>query len=355
MATGIPRILVVRNDKLGDFMLSWPALAHLRASLPQSLLTVLVPRYTEPLASACPWIDEVIVDPGAHAPPAERKALADELRDSRFDALLTLFSTFRVGWLGLRARIPLRIAPATKVAQVFHSVRVRQRRSRSLKPEYVYNLELAEELLRRLGAEPVLADPPYWPLSVDQRLAERAELATRLDLPPGDSWFFVHAGSGGSANNLGLAQYGRLAAEIQNRLAMGGRVAPRWVLTAGPGEEAHARELQALLVEAGLDTRMYRSDRGLLAFARSLAAADLFIAGSTGPLHVAGCLDVPTVGFFPSKRSSTALRWQPCNGEGRTLGIEPPPGGDGTDMSRIAPERAAAQIADFWDRLHPPP
>jgi ADP-heptose:LPS heptosyltransferase len=42
------RILVVRNDKLGDFMLAWPALALLKQAGCE--VTVLVPEYTAPLA-----------------------------------------------------------------------------------------------------------------------------------------------------------------------------------------------------------------------------------------------------------------------------------------------------------------
>ena len=37
------RILVVRNDKLGDFMLAWPALACLKRAHPDNHVGVLVP------------------------------------------------------------------------------------------------------------------------------------------------------------------------------------------------------------------------------------------------------------------------------------------------------------------------
>lgn len=60
--TAQPRILVVRNDKIGDFMLAWPALACLKQATPEPHVTVLVPAYTAPLAKACPWVDEVIID-----------------------------------------------------------------------------------------------------------------------------------------------------------------------------------------------------------------------------------------------------------------------------------------------------
>ena len=97
------RILVVRNDKLGDFMLAWPALALLKRSLPQCHLSVLVPAYTRPLAEVCPWVDHVLSDPQD----------LDQVNRQNFDAVLTLFSTGRIGWQVFKGRIPIRFAPAT--------------------------------------------------------------------------------------------------------------------------------------------------------------------------------------------------------------------------------------------------
>ncbi len=54
------KILVIRNDKLGDFMQAWPAFAMLKASNPELKLTALVPGYY--LAEVCPFIDDVIID-----------------------------------------------------------------------------------------------------------------------------------------------------------------------------------------------------------------------------------------------------------------------------------------------------
>ena len=53
----------------------------------------------------------------------------------------------------------------------------------------------------------------------------------------------------------------------------------------------------------------------------NIACSDLFIAGSTGPLHIAGALNKKTVGFYPSKKSSTSLRWQTINNFHKRLSI----------------------------------
>ena len=44
------KILVIRNDKIGDFMLAWPSFAMLKESMPDCHITALVPNYTVQLA-----------------------------------------------------------------------------------------------------------------------------------------------------------------------------------------------------------------------------------------------------------------------------------------------------------------
>jgi ADP-heptose:LPS heptosyltransferase len=317
------RILVVRNDKLGDFMLAWPALALLKRSLPDCHLTVLVPTYTQPLAAICPWIDHVLLDPQALA----------QVNRHNFDVVLTLFSTGRIGWQVFKGGIPLRFAPATKWAQIFYNHRIIQRRSRSEKPEYVYNIELALALLKHLNVEPAQSAPPYWPMRQTEVIELRSQISNMLGINPAQAWFFLHCGSGGSANNLSVDQYAQLVRSIDRELRQKQRPLPKWVLTCGPGEDSQVESLHHR-IQDGVQSVVYRSTNGLASFAKSIATAQLLLAGSTGPLHIAGALDVPTVGFFPAKRSATPLRWKPSNSENRTISFSPP--NDGADLTNMA-------------------
>lgn len=306
------KILVVRNDKLGDFMLAWPALALLKRSLSKAQISVLVPKYTAPVAELCPWVDQVLIDPDSCL----------DIKSQHFDILLTLFSTPRIGWLGFKSRIPMRFAPATKIAQVFYNQRVVQRRSRSEKPEYEYNIDLVLALLQRLKIPPAKNLAPYWPLPSEQRQKERMQLCQQLNLNINEKIAFVHPGSGGSAINLSTEQYVELIQKLDQKNLSDNNSPIQWVISAGPSETALANRL-VKATENKCNVVLYESIQGLAAFTQSISAADLFIAGSTGPLHVAGALDVPTVGFFPIKRSAKALRWQPCNGEGHHLALSP--------------------------------
>jgi len=140
-------VLVIRNDKLGDFMLAWPAFAMLKASEPSLKLTALVPAYTADIAHACPYLDNVIID----APKDDKAAfqrVVNEIKAQQFDAMISFFSNTHNAKLAWKCRIPYRLAPATKWVQFFYNHRLTQRRSQSAKPEFEYNLDLARAFLR---------------------------------------------------------------------------------------------------------------------------------------------------------------------------------------------------------------
>lgn len=339
MNTLHPRILVIRNDKLGDFMLAWPALALLKANMPGARITVLVPGYTKPLAEICPYVDEVMVDLKLQGIWRSGRMLARMIRQKEFSAVITLFSRFDTGLAVWLAGIPYRLAPATKLAQVFYNHSVAQRRSRSAKPEYEYNLDLIREFLSAQGIRDIQSVPPPY-LQFDSM--EIRELKRRFreerHIPESHKLVFIHPGHGGSAHNLSLTQYAALARNLYSRL--GHHV----VLTAGPGEEPQVRELSTLL--ASLPHSSYFSRDGLVQFARCLQMSDVFISGSTGPLHIAGALNCCTAAFYPRRRSSTALRWQSVNDSYRRLAFDPPMGSDEDDMSAIDAVQCAGEISN---------
>lgn len=309
------KVLVIRNDKIGDFMLAWPSFALLKQSMPNTKIYALVPHYTKEMAELCPWIDEVIIDNGKKSSAAFSQ-LVTTIRAEKFAAAIALFSNSYNGKLVWKAKIKYRLAPATKLAQFYYNHRLKQRRSLSKKPEYRYNLDLIYYFLEQQKIHPANINTPYLTFTDAQISEQRAKLATSLNCNLNRPWCFLHAGSGGSANNLDLNQYAQLVKALALKY-------PKFefILTAGPGEKEQAIKLKQLL---NLDScYIYSENDGLDDFTLSIATASLFIAGSTGPLHIAGALNIPTIGFYPSKRSATPLRWQTLNDESRRIAFAP--------------------------------
>ncbi|WP_104706452.1 glycosyltransferase family 9 protein [Helicobacter bizzozeronii] len=297
------KLLVIRNDKLGDFMLIFPALAMLKKSAPKLQLIALVPAYTAPIAQNCPYLDGVILDPGKQASKQAKQDLLARIKTYHFDYAINFFSNAYNALLVWRAKIPHRLAPATKWVQIFYTHRLTQRRSRSIKPEFEYNLDLVRFFLKGQGVPIIEPQAPFWVLSPKILAKQKEKLTQELGLSA-QPWVFLHAGSGGSAPTLTLEQYAQLANTLLEHFAI------ELILSAGPTEGALAHQLAKMITKP---VTIYESQQGLLDFARSLACARLLICGSTGPLHLGAAFNVPTLAFYPSHATSSALRWQPTN------------------------------------------
>jgi ADP-heptose:LPS heptosyltransferase len=305
----VQKILVVRNDKIGDFILALPAIRAIKMAFPKAILSALVPNYTKDIAEAFAWIDEVIIDP---KDPVKKKALVASIKAQNYDAVICLFSDTYNATLVRQAKIPVRVAPATKWVQFLYTHTLRQRRSLSLKPEFEYNLDLAYYFIDVLGGSVQKNVAPLFSYSQDG-LASQLNKLKEVGVATDRKLCFIHPVTGGSSNTLTQDQWKTLIRFLDNIDSF------HFVVTAGPGEAAISQALVDALQGSVSNVSLYDKNDGIADFMRSIACADLFIAGSTGPLHIAGAMNVPTIGFYPSKRSSKPLRWKTLNTAGRWL------------------------------------
>lgn len=343
-ANTIKKILIVRNDKLGDLLVSFSAFAILKKNLPNTEIHVLVSKYTAPMAKLCKFIDQVNVDPASITPDSNKVkqafTLAKLLKAQNYDAIITLFSTVSVGFAAYIAKIPIRIAPATKIGQIFYNYRITQRRSRSEKPEHSYNQELSECLLSLANIVPLqTVQPPFLEFKPEVVQQLKQDFLKAHSIPNDHLLIFIHPGSGGSARNLSAQQFAQLANMLTGNKPL------TIVVSYGPNEEQTAETVFAGITQAKV---LYESKSGLESFSQHLQFADCFISGSTGPLHIAGVLDRPTAAFYTRRRSATSLRWQTLNSEKNRLAFSPPELNEAEDMSAIDIKQAAIKISSTF-------
>lgn len=284
-------ILVVRNDKLGDFITALPTLYVLKHHSPKNRIIALVAPLNRKLAEACDFIDEVIVDSGG-----DILELAFKIKQADIDASITLFSNTRVALAQFIARIPIRIAPATKIAQIFYNRRITQRRSEVKMAEFEYNLELTKALFPDIALEfpkPLL-------------VFEGAEMAYRsfcAEYGVTKPVIAFHPGFGGSSDaNWTLAEYIELVkiTEADQRSDV--------VMTFGPDEEKLYDEAKSLLGESRVI--LYRSQGSVVDFALLLRSFKLFISTSTGTYHLASAVGCETFTFFADTLFASSARWK---------------------------------------------
>ncbi len=282
-------ILVVRNDKLGDFITALPTLYVLKCHNPSSRIIVLVAPLNRKLAQACDFIDEVIVD---DAP--DILALTQRIKQARIDASITLFSNTRVAIAQFLARIPIRISPATKIAQIFYNRRITQRRSEVKMAEFEYNLELTKALFKDIKL-----DFPKPLLHFDEEIFKVFCEEFTITKPV----VAFHPGFGGSSDaNWTLEEYIELvwiAKKVHN---------VEVVMTFGPDEVQLYERAKELL--GHVSVIVYLSRGSVVDFAALISKFKLFVSTSTGTYHLASAGGCETFTFFGDSRFASVARWK---------------------------------------------
>jgi len=307
-------ILVTRTDKLGDVLLTLPALKYLRDHLPEVSIDFLVrPEYIELLR---PFLDENRITPQGYS---ERR-LTEWRRwqnERGYDTILFLHADAKMEAAAFLARIRWRAGVYSKFFSfLLLNIGKRQRRSSGLQNEGVYTLELAEKLIKRAGKLTADLHPPKINLGGDAVSAREARASLEgLGISEGDVYFVVHPGMGGSALNLSVDQYTDL---VQSLLET---VKGHAVLTEGPTEEDRA--LVGAIARRLPQVKIIRG-RKLTVIREVFRGARLVVAPSTGPLHLAHYSGARTVGLYSPVRSQRPERWEPWGGAGQSSVIFPP-------------------------------
>ena len=268
-------LLITRHDKIGDFCVTLPLFKAIKEQYSNTKVTALVSKVNFEFAKNIEFIDDVIL-----YDKNDLEKTLQNIKDKKFDASISCFIDTALGKMLFKSRIKKRVAPATKIAQIFFNIRVTQRRSRVEKTEWQYNLDLAKKLF------------PDIKLDFTRPLLKFEEKKEKRVI--------FHPGFGGSSDgNLSLDDYLNLARSISNS-------SYEIVFSFGP-DDADSKEY----IEKNLDFKatIFDSRISLYEFTRYLACSFLFVSTSTGPMHLAGASNTKTLSFFGNSLFASSKRW----------------------------------------------
>ena len=296
--------MIIRTDRMGDVILSTPVLTAVKKKYPQAKTTMLVSGYTVDVVSGHPDLDHVMVDDpeGEHKGFRGLLKLAKSLRTARFDAVLVLHPTSRLAWLCFLAGIPLRVGTGYRAYSILFNRRVFQHRKKSGRHELELNLDLAQAIGAPLKEiEFKFHIPQESSVRIDQWLTEQ-----NLN---GKHFIVLHPGSGGSALDWPLEYFGDLANQLQKKHGLP-------VVVTGSGKEA------PLIDELSkLAPKIIRADGqfSIKELAALLKKADVMLANSTGPLHLAVAVGTRVVGLYCTLPACHPDRWGPYSSTATVL------------------------------------
>ncbi|MBI3839819.1 MAG: glycosyltransferase family 9 protein [Planctomycetia bacterium] len=322
------RILLVRNDRIGDLVLTLPAFEAVRRHWPQAHVAALVSPYAGPLLAGSRAVNELLVDDEAESP----WQLGGRLRKMRFDAALVFNTNSRNCLAVWRARIRQRVCWAYKPAGYLLGNR-RVEVHRSHPP--IHEAEFALAFVRRLGATADLASlSPR--LALDATTCQRVAGRIQQELGRNGPLFGIHPGNKNSAYNWPAEHYTQLV----SRLAEYGRV----MITGSPAESPLLESIRGQLTNTTRSRVGFYTNFQLLELAAALSVQTVLTVSSTGPMHMAGILGTPVVALFSPHPAHAPEKWAPL-GSGHTLLVAPLKAGEDPRIPRDQGTATMARIS----------
>lgn len=287
------KILIRGTNWLGDVVMTLPAVASVKKTLPGCRITVLARPWVADLYRLSPAVDSVLVyeRPGRHEGIAGLLKLAGELRQRRFDAAILLQNAIEAAIIAVLAGIPVRAGYNSdgRGFLLTHSV------ARTKEIRRVHQIDYYLEMLTALGFTAASREAA---LSLDDSYREKAAGVMAAFHVPADSMLIGMAP--GAAYGPAKMWFAERFAAVADRLIE--RYGAEVLLFGSAGDLPQAERVRNHARHPLIDLT---GKTNLAEAVSMIAKCSLFISNDSGLMHVAGALGVPLVAVFGSTNPAT--------------------------------------------------
>ena len=290
----IKRIIISRTDKIGDLVLSIPSFFMIKKMYPYAEIIVLVRKYNYEIVKNLPYIDRVVkID------DYRRVELIEKIKYFKADIFIALYNDDFIMELAKASKVKVKIGPLSKIKSFFvYNKGVWQKRSKSIKNEAEYNLDLVKKANSKKYEEVFEINTKIYYEEKHKLGVEKFLKENNIEKPI----LVINPFMGGSAKNITDEQYIELIKCILTKIKN-----ITVVLTCHISEEERGQKILDDVSSKNL--YLYANGGDLLNLAAMIDKADVYFGGSTGPTHIAGSLKKPIVALYPNKKTQSPTRW----------------------------------------------
>lgn len=293
------RILITRTDRIGDVVLSTPALKAVRDKYPNAHIACMVRPYAEDIIRDNPYVDEVVLYDkyGKHKSLFGTLKFALTLRKKRFDLAIMLHPTNRVHMISYLAGIPERAGYDRKLS-FFLTKKMPHLKHEGKKHESEYTLEL-------LGMIGIRAKEREFFVPVEKKSIGKIErIFSEYHIGKGVPLVAVNPGASCPSKRWPPAKFAVLCDGLAEKFRA------RIVIVADR-ENKKAADLLANDMKHEPVNLAGKTTVGELA--ALLSMCDLFVSNDSGPVHVASAVGTPVISIFGRKDPGLSpKRWAPA-------------------------------------------
>jgi lipopolysaccharide heptosyltransferase II len=294
----IPKnILIVRNDNIGDVVLSLPLAGLIKKHYPDCKVTFLLRKYTKDIANDHPNIDDVIIlkEDNGRIPVWKN---VNQLKKGLFDASIIVYPTFITALIIFLARVKFRVGSGYRWYSFLFNKKVFEHRKYAEKHELEYNVNL----LKVFGIEESISTKNVlYDIHINKTSMKKVDkILSDFGVEFEKKIIIVHPGSGGSAIDLPIEKF----SELVKNLSLLNEVN---IITTGNEDEKNI----CSTISANTNAIDLSGKFNLSEIICLISLSEIFISNSTGPIHIAAALGKSTVGFYPKIRACSPQRWGP--------------------------------------------
>ncbi len=307
--SALKKILLIRLRRIGDVVMTAPAVALLKQFVPGASLTYLIEEPYRRLVEGLPGVDLVLAVPVKQ----DRRTflgLLKKIRAERFDAVLDFHGGPRASWITAFSGAGRKVGYAIRGKRFLYDVRVPRRPDQGT----LHSVQTHAALVRALGFE--FADgeiPPIeLPIPTEEERRRVDGLMREAGLETG-RFAALHIGAGNAYRDWGKENHAALV-----RL-LGRRPGLRFALIGGPGDRPRQAAVieQAARMPAGVEAGRIAGFAGRLNLIETkelISRAGLFAGPDSGPMHIASSTRTPIVALFGP---TSPAHFSPWRTEGR--------------------------------------
>lgn len=349
--TDFRNILIVRTDRIGDVILTTPAIKVLRQTYPAARISILIAPLTKELTAGNSDLDEIIVDDrrGVHRGISGFWRLVWSLRRKKYDLAILYHTKKRTNCLCWAAGIPRRVGYKNEKFGFLLTDQIPDERHLGRQHEAQYCLDV----LRHLGisgnhifdkSPQDLAEDVYVPISAGAwRWIE--EFCREQHISGRERLIAIHPGASDPAKRWPERQFAGLIEQLA------GRYPARFFLIGTQETTGIARQIVSLTQVPVLDLTG-KTTVGQLAGV--LKRCNLLISNDSGPVHIAAGAGTPCVSIFTRNRPGiNPQRWHPLGRKIRVVSVPPSKSRsqDGSENSEAIPTQAVLEAVDDLFKL----
>lgn len=297
----IRKILLIRLRRIGDVVMTTPAITALREGFPKAEITYVIDKPYRELVEGHPDLDSVIVLPRELGFKEFRKHIR-QIRREVYDAVIDFHGGPRASLLTFFSRAHLKIGYRIKYKSLIYDIKL----PREPEQGYFHSVENHVNLVKALGID--LPSIPRLSLpSPTETEAENIRRFIQENALENTKIITLHISAGNEFRDWGAERLSQLTALLS-------QVPRAKVVLIGSGEDSQNEEEIKRKSDVPFLSMVNRLN--LRELREIISLSTLFVGPDSGPMHIAATTATPIVAYFgptlpahfgPWKAQSTLL------------------------------------------------